>query len=235
MVLGYFGKTPSPPDPEIVKLAEAQLKMAPTTEATVDINDRTKPGKAALAKKLEEQSIPATDENIFIVAMCGEKGSDFLKGKRPLMIRYNEPHKDTPMKTAPASTGPAAYTVTVNGKPYHVVVQDAGAAPVATPAAIAAPAPAAQAAPAPVAAPAVAPVAPTAPAGGFVIKSPMPGTVFKVLLKVGDKVKSRQNVVIIEAMKMEIEIKADRDGTITSVTAVQGSSVQTGQPLFTIG
>jgi pyruvate carboxylase subunit B len=234
MVLGYFGKPPSPPDPEIVKLAQAQLKMDPTTEATVDINDRTKPGKAAIAKKLDEQGIPVSDENIFIVAMCGDKGADFLKGKKPLMIRYNEPPKEAAMKTAPASTGPAAYTVTVNGKPYHVVVQDAGAAPVVTPApAAAAPAPvapaAAPAAPAPAAAPAA------APAGGGVIKSPMPGTVFKILLKVGDKVESKQNVVILEAMKMEIEIKADRAGTIAAISVAQGASVQTGQPLFTIG
>jgi pyruvate carboxylase subunit B len=232
MVLGYFGKTPSPPDSEIVKLAEAQLKLAPTTEATVDINDRTKPGKAALAKKLEEQAVPVTDENIFIVAMCGDKGIDFLKGKRPLMIRYNEPHKDTPMKTVPAPTGPASYTVTVNGKPFHVVVQDAGAAPVVTPATASPAAPVAPVAAAP--APA-APAPATAPAGGAVTKSPMPGTVFKVLLKVGDAVKSKQNVVIIEAMKMEIEIKADRDGVITAISVAPGATVQTGQPMFTIG
>jgi pyruvate carboxylase subunit B len=225
MVLGYFGKTPAPADPEIVKLAEAQLKLPPTTEATVDINDRTKPGKAALTKHLQEQKVAVTDENIFILAMCGEKGIDFLKGTKPLMIRYNEPHKDTPAPMKNVS-GPASYTVTVNGKPYHVTVNESGAAPSVVPA----PAPAAPA-PAPAPAPAAAPAA----VKGASVKSPMPGTVFKVLVKVGDTVKPMQNVVIIEAMKMEIEIKSDRAGTVTGVFATVGASVQTGQPLIAIG
>jgi pyruvate carboxylase subunit B len=236
MVLGYFGKTPSPADPEIVKLAEAQLKLPPTTEPTADINDRTKPGKAAFAAKLGESGVPVTDENIFIVAMCGEKGIDFLKGNKPLMIRYNEPTKVPPMKTAPASTGPTAYTVTVNGKPYHVVVNEAGAAPAAVAASstVTPPPPAAAKPQPPVASPEAPVAAPAASTKASAIKAPMPGTVFKVLVKVGDRVAPLQNVVIIEAMKMEIEIKSDRAGTVTAVAIAVGASVQTGQSLISI-
>ncbi len=232
MVLGYFGKTPAQPDPEIVKLAEAQLKLPPTTEATVDINDRTKPGKAAFVKKLEDHKLPVTDEAVFIAAMCGSKGIDFLKGTKPLMIRYNEPNKDhAPMKTATPS-GPAAYTVTVNGKPFHVTVQNAALTLTPTPAASSVPV-ASEPAPAKTAVPAPAPVA--SPAGGMVVKAPMPGTVFKVLVKAGDTVAPKQNLVILEAMKMEIEIKADRNGVIAAVSVEPGASVQTGTPLVTIG
>lgn len=232
MVLGYFGKPPAAPDPEIAKLAEAQLKLPPTTEAVVDINDRTKPGREALAKKLEQQGLPVTDENIFTVAICGDKGLAFLKGNKPLMIRYKDQPSKKPdaMNTAP-SAGPAAYTVTVNGKPYHVVVQDAVATVAPTPS----PTPAAPVAPAPVPAPAPVAPAPAAPVNGTVVKSPMPGTVFKVLVNVGDAVQPKQNLLILEAMKMEIEIKSDRAATVTAVSAAVGASVQTGTPLVTLG
>ena len=218
MVLGYFGKTPGPPDPEIVKLAEAQLKLPPTTEATVDINDRTKPGKAATAAKLEKAGVAVTDENIFIVAMCGDKGIDFLKGNKPLGIRYNEPPAEASRKAEPSS-GPAAYTVTVNGKPFHVVVQDSGTAPTVVPIP-------AQSAPLPVK---------TVPSRGTAVKSPMPGTVAKVLVKTGDRVEAKQNVLLLEAMKMEIEIKAECAGVVTEISVAAGVAVQTGQILLSIG
>ncbi len=230
MVLGYFGKTPSPPDPEIVKLAETQMKLPPTTDPTVDINDRTKPGKAVFADKLTKAGIPTTDENIFIAAMCGDKGIDFLKGIKPLMIRYNdEPTQTPPMKTAPASTCPAAYTVTVNGKPYHVVVHESGAAPVVS-AAVPAPAPSSPSPVVPSPANSASPIS----TKSSTIKTPMPGTVIKVLVKVGDKVTPLQNVMIMEAMKMEIEIKSDRAGTVTAVSVAVGASVQSGQILIAI-
>ena len=75
MVLGYVGKTPVAPDPEVVKLASEQLHLQPTTEKVVDINDKDpKKGVEAAKKMLEEANLPITDENIFIAAACKEKG-----------------------------------------------------------------------------------------------------------------------------------------------------------------
>lgn len=119
MVLGYFGKTPSAPDPEIVKLAEEQLKLAPTTEDPRALNDKDPEKGVAHAKKvLEENGLPVTDENIFIIATCDEssnpKGLKFLKGERPMGVRYIEEKK------AAAKPAGGAVTVNVNGTAYQV-------------------------------------------------------------------------------------------------------------------
>lgn len=119
------------------------------------------------------------------------------------------------------------FTVTVNGTAYDVVVEEVteGAAP-------AAPA----AAPAPKAAPKAAPVAPKASGaqGAVQIKSPMPGNILKVNVKVGDKVGKDTVVAVLEAMKMENEIFAGQDGTIASVEVAQGASVTADQVLITM-
>ena len=121
------------------------------------------------------------------------------------------------------------YNVTVNGTVYEVTVEEADgavAAPVSTP--VAAP----KAAPAPVAAPA-APKA--APAGAKTVNSPMPGNILKMNVKVGDTVKNGDLVCILEAMKMENEIFAGADGTVKVINAPQGSSVNTGDVIITLG
>ena len=88
MVLGYFGKTPEPPDPEVVRLAEKQLGLPPTTRNPLDINDESpKKGAAAARKMLSEAGLPATEENIFIAATCLDKGIAFLKGEGEIGVR----------------------------------------------------------------------------------------------------------------------------------------------------
>ena len=115
-------------------------------------------------------------------------------------------------------------------------VAPVAAAPVAA-APVAAPKPAA---PAPVAAPAPAPAAaPAAPAavaaGETAVNSPMPGNVFKVECKVGQSVAAGDVLVVLEAMKMEIEVAAPCAGTVKSVAATVGSAVNTDDLLVTIG
>ena len=100
------------------------------------------------------------------------------------------------------------------------------AAPAAAPAPVAAPAPAA---PAPAAAPAA------VAAGETAVNSPMPGNIFKVECKVGDTVKAGDTLVVLEAMKMEIEVSAPVDGTVKSVSAVVGTAVNTDDLLVTLG
>ena len=117
-------------------------------------------------------------------------------------------------------------SVNVNGASYEVELENAPATQASAPV-VAAPA----AAPAPAAA---APAA--APAGaGQTIKSPLPGIIISVDVKEGQAVKRGQKVAVIEAMKMENEILAESDGTVTAVHTRKGDSVLEGADIVTIG
>ena len=123
------------------------------------------------------------------------------------------------------------YNVTVNGVTYEVLVEetDSASAPAAAPAPAApAPAPAAPKAAAPKAAPAGA-------QGSIKVTAPMPGTILKMNVKVGDTVKANDLVCVLEAMKMENEIFAKEGGTVKSVDAPQGASVNSGDVIITLG
>ncbi len=118
-------------------------------------------------------------------------------------------------------------SVTVNGAEYQVELENApAAAPVAAPVAAA---PAATAAPAPAAAPAAKPAG-----AGKVVASPLPGVIIEVSVKEGQAVKAGQKVAVIEAMKMENEIAAECDGTITAIHVAKGDSVLEGADIVTI-
>ena len=222
MVLGYFGKTPVAPDPQLVKWASEQLGLEPTDKPVVELNDANpKLGIAYNTELLKENGLEVTEENIFIAAACGEKGINFLKGDKPFGIRYKEEEK-------PASKGAKAYTANVNGTNVVVELNAAGDAYTAKVngksfdvkltegAAAAAAAPAASGAAAP-------------------MTAPMPGTVMKVMVKPGDQVKNGDTVVVLEAMKMETPIAADKDGVVASVDVAVGAVVAEGDTLLTIG
>ncbi|HEX9062696.1 MAG TPA: biotin/lipoyl-containing protein [Clostridia bacterium] len=123
------------------------------------------------------------------------------------------------------------FLIKVNGNQYEVEVEEvrdssASSAPVKT----VAKAPAAAAAP-------VKPAAKqndSVPAGASVINAPMPGTILKVNVSKGDSVKKGQVLLILEAMKMENEIKAASDGIVESVNVEKGSSVKVGDLLVAI-
>ena len=118
------------------------------------------------------------------------------------------------------------YNVTVNGVTYQVTVEELGeiSAPAAAPVAAAAPK-----------APAQTPAKPSAaPAGTATVNAPMPGTILKMNVKVGDKVEKNDLVCILEAMKMENEIFASSSGTVTAVNAPVGTSVSTGDAIVTL-
>lgn len=126
------------------------------------------------------------------------------------------------------------YTITVNGTPYNVTVEEGAGAPVA-----AAPVAAAAPAPAPAAAPAPAPAAPKAAApqgsaGSVKVEAPMPGTILDVKVSVGDSVSSGSVLCILEAMKMENEIVAPQDGTVASINVAKSDSVEAGQVIITL-
>ena len=124
------------------------------------------------------------------------------------------------------------YKVKLNGKIYEVEVEKGNAELLSEYDAISAPVAAAPVAAAP-AAPAAA-AAPAPAASGNATQSPLPGVVVAVKKNVGEKVKAGEVVMLIEAMKMENEITATKDGTLVSVLAPKGTQVQVGTALFEI-
>ena len=118
-------------------------------------------------------------------------------------------------------------TVNVNGADYQVELENA---PVAAPVQAA---PVAQATPAAAAAPAPA-AAPAGAGAGEKVNSPLPGVIVEVCVKEGQAVKAGQKVAVLEAMKMENEIPAPKDGTITGIHVAKGDSILEGAPVVTI-
>lgn len=117
------------------------------------------------------------------------------------------------------------YNITVNGTAYDVTVEEAEGGAAAAAAAPAAP----KAAPKPATAPKAA-----GAAGNVKISAPMPGTIVDVKAKVGDTVKNGTVIAVLEAMKMENDVVADRDGTIASINVSKGESVSTGSVIATL-
>ena len=219
MVLGYFGKTPCQPDEEVVKIAHEQLGLEPTTETVVDLNDKDpNKGLAVAQKRLEEAGLEVNDENLFISAACKEKGILFLQGKGTIGVRKNEKSSD-PKESAGNDTN--GYTVTVNGKKYAVALEGDKATvngklyDFSVKDGIEAKA--------------------NVGGEGTPVKAALPGNVLKVLVSEGDNISEGDVIAVVEAMKMETEIKSPVSGTVKSVEIEVGNKVQNGQVLVTIG
>jgi pyruvate carboxylase subunit B len=198
--------------------------MEPTTEAVVAINDRDESlSIKAQVAKLEAAGLETTEENIFIVAACGDKGLNYLKGDRPNGIRYKEAAKPKSASGAAAYTATVdgravvvevgangnEYTATVNGKTFKVAVAEGKAE--------------------------VKAAAPAASGAGADLVAPLPGTVTKIVAAAGTQVNAGDTVLVIEAMKMETEIKADNAGTVKELCVAQGAVVAAGDKLAVIG
>lgn len=125
MVLGYFGRTPRKPDPEIVKIAAEQLKKEPFDGDPLDVLD---PGIPPATKVLEDNNLPVNDENIFITATCKEKGITYLKGEAEVNVYYKEEEKKeekpaaapAPVAKSTTITESKEFVVTINGQSYQV-------------------------------------------------------------------------------------------------------------------
>ena len=214
MVLGYFGKTPVAPDPEIVKIASEKLNLEPTTENAIDLADKDETKSLAYWKKeLEHIGIETTEENIFIAAACQEKGLAFLKGDGEVNVRKNS---DMPTQGSnDMSTG--SYTVVVNGEKFSVQIAEGDANIEVT---------------------AVngETLQPSVPTGdGEDIKALLPGSVWKIVANPGQSVEEGEVIMILESMKMEIDVVAPRAGVLTSINVATNDKVVEGQLVAVIG
>ncbi|MBX0523982.1 biotin attachment protein [Campylobacter jejuni] len=216
MVLGYFGKTPVAPDANIIELASKQLNLEPTTELAINIADKDESKSIAYTKTLlEKESIETSEENIFIAAACKEKGIVFLKGEAKVNVRK------LASIPKPMSADENKFTVAVNGNKYHVEVsygfdKDVNVKSVKK-----------------------------VEENKNIISSNstssvdaenevlagISGNVFKIYVNEGEEVKSGQAIMVLEAMKMEIEVNAPKDGIISKLCIKIGDTVNEGEVL----
>ena len=218
MVLGYFGRTPVEPDPDVVKIAEEQMGMPRFTGDPLEIIE---PGIPKAKQLLEDEGLPVTDENLFIIGALatpgGNKGLDFLKGKA--QIRVRKVSDDVKAEEAvPAAAAPPApvggvgkYRVVVDGQSFHVEVEEETGSIEA-----------------------VKHVEPAPAAEGYEVKAKVPGNVLRLKVSVGERVKQGDTVMVLEAMKMETSVAAPIDGTVAAIAVEEGQVVQAGQLLLTL-
>ncbi|MBW2703094.1 MAG: hypothetical protein JRF33_19900 [Deltaproteobacteria bacterium] len=204
MVLGYFGKTPVPPDPEVVRLASEQLKLPPTTRSPMELAEEDpEKGLEAAARRLDEAGLLKTEENIFIAATCKEKGLTFLKGEAKVAVRkkgVDDPNgKQTehkPVSAPPPQPQPAGQQAVEAPRPsppatrrrrrtYHIPEEHQG-----TP-----------------------------------IVAGMPGRIVRICVDEGDLVMQGQSIMVLESMLLEQEVQAPKDGTVTELLVHQGDYV----------
>lgn len=227
MVLGYFGKTPGRPDPEVVRIASEQLHLEPTAKNSLDLNDANPAkGRKAAVAMLEANKLPITDENIFIAATCQEKGIAYLKGEGRIGVRKNVKNPET----APVSSGAgrSEVTVCINGKDYCVKFDKGGAVVNGVPVSYTVKENAA-----PVATPATAASA-GKPEKFENLNAALPGIVLRMLVNPGDRVRADQAVMILESMKMETEVQSPVDGVLASFQVREGDQVQSGALLAVV-
>ncbi len=245
MVLGYFGKTPVPPDPAIVALAEKQLGLEPTTRSPREMNDEN-PAKGVSAAEvmLQENGLPVTPENIFIAATCKEKGIIFLKGDAVENVRKKTAENGNNKKRSYPDSIPAkpenirGFDVYVDGEYFKVEVND----PRST---------SQQVFKKPFPDPghrnsalhtrtdsfridtADPTYAPTKK-GEVAVRAPLPGILIRYEKKVKDRVKAGETIAVIEAMKMNNNIHSPCDGVIVKTPIKPGKNLDKGSVICII-
>ena len=221
LLVGKYGKCPAPKNPEVVKKALEALKIEK------EITHRPADDIPNEFSKLEEETkkILGTDkvavEDVLTYAMFPKVAPDFFKKRDQGPVKFTaEPEAPKAATPAPVSGSQAAkYVVNVNGADYTVVVRPEGTMAIA-PAVGTAPAAAAPATPAPA----------PAPTGGHVVEAPVAGTIVKYAVNEGASVSAGQTIMIIESMKMELEIKATGAGAVHFLVST-GTQVAAHQPV----
>lgn len=214
LLLGEYGRTPIPVNEELQQRVSSDAKVIDCRPADL-IDNELETIKNKLADAIDEHSldIELNEDNILIFAMFPEIGLQFLKN-----INNPEFFEEEPLSFK--SRGSEGYSVNVNGEEYVISINPLGEIEFADGVAANTSATNAQ---------------PTSTSNAQPINAQLGGNIFKVLCKVGDVIALDQTVLILEAMKMETEVKSPIAGTITSIDIKEGDAVTPGQLLLTVG
>ncbi|WP_275097523.1 sodium-extruding oxaloacetate decarboxylase subunit alpha [Sedimenticola hydrogenitrophicus] len=215
---GEYGATPAPVDSELqarVLEGAEPIHCRPADLLEPEMEKLTREYQALAAEKgitVAENLV----EDVLIYALFPQIGLKFLENRNnpdafelaPQIAQ--QPPATAPAPSLPAAQDPESYTVTVNGKPYSVTVSAGGEIQQV-----------------------VQQPAPTTAAAttGEAIPAPLAGNIFKVKVTLGQQINAGDVIVIMEAMKMETEVRATRGGTVESIVAKEGEAVQVGDPL----
>jgi pyruvate carboxylase subunit B len=206
--MGLYGRPPAPIDPEILKKVigkEQPISVRPA--------DLLAPALKKLKKEADEIGLTNTEEDLMTYALFPNIAPSFLKGEvkeEPLVLP-----KTSDVKTGSAVREiPTEFKVAVDGEEFNVSVNPLGLGVI-------------------IDAPVKEGTRPTeVPAGGIV--APLQGLVLEVKVKEGDKVKKDDIVVVLEAMKMQTEVHADKDGKVGKVYTFKGETVGNGDVLLVV-
>jgi oxaloacetate decarboxylase alpha subunit len=224
-LLGKYGKAPGEVRKDLVDRVKAETGQQPITQRPADfIDPEFEKDKKELRAKLGRE--PKSDEDVVTFALFPEVALEFLdirdglKKPEPPKPKAKEPAKAAPAAAPAAPAGGSSFRVTVDGRSYEVSVEDtSGGSPQIT---------------------SVKPEQPKAepkpaPPDGKTVKAPLAGDVLRLLKNEGDGVKSGEEILILEAMKMETKVVSPLDGRIAQFLVQPGDKVQNGDPLVVIG
>ncbi len=224
-LLGKYGKAPGKVRQDLVDRVVKETGKQPITHRPADdIAPEFEQDKKDLTEKLGRQ--PKSDEDVVTFALFPEVGLEFLNIRDG--YKKEEPKEKPKAAAKPAAAAPVAaaapsqgsYKVTVNGTAYDVAVEDLGGGGMAVTSV------------APAAAPAAGPASYSGP--GNVVKAPLTGDVLRFILNEGDAVKKGDEILILEAMKMETKVVSPYDGKIAKYLVQPGDKVENGDALVAV-
>jgi len=227
-LMGKYGKPPGEVNEEVRKKVIGDAEHI--THRPADILE---PEWDRLSEKYKD--IAESEEDVLTLALFPQAGLEFLEKRKagtlaPVLPKKKEEPKPAPAAApaAPAALETMSFRVTVNQRPYDVVVEPSGA-PVAVN-----PAPPQQTqVPAPAAAPP--PPPPAAAVAGAEINAPVLGKVLRLIKKVGDPVSEGEAVLVLEAMKMENDVVSPLNGKVLEILVSEGQEVNPGDVLAKVG
>lgn len=211
LLAGNYGRTPAAPDSELIKKALTQLNMEkPVTERPADdIPNELDKLKVELKEKTGMNDV--TDEDLLTYAMFPQVAVKFFETREKGPVKI-EPSPKTAEK-AQSGKKAEAYIVNVDGRDYNVSVREEGSLIIT--------------------ASADSPKVSSSGGDGTLLKAPVAGSTFKLTFNDGDSVKAGDTVVILESMKMELEVKCESDGKVHYMTK-PGDSVKVSDVLAEI-
>ncbi|PSL11785.1 oxaloacetate decarboxylase alpha subunit [Marinobacterium halophilum] len=218
---GEYGAAPAPYNAELqarVLDGKEPLTCRPADQLQSEMDKLTAELKqTAVDKDIALAKGENEIDDVLTYALFPQIGLKFLENRgNPDAFEPVPTLEDAKIMAAPKNTGPEVYTINVNGQNYVVQVSEGGDV-----SSIAA---------APAAAPATAPAA----GAGEPVPAPLAGNIWKVEVAPGESVQEGDVLVILEAMKMETEVRAARAGTVVSIDVKEGDAVQVGDSLLTL-